>query len=46
MNQLTDLLFAVAFDVDFSDIQWFITEAETIEELTYGRDQEAAPVLH
>ena len=34
-----DLLQTVTFDIDFSDIDWMITDAEMIEELTYGRDE-------
>lgn len=41
MSQLViDLLQTVTFDIDFSDIDWMITDAEMIEELSYGRDGE------
>ena len=38
MSQLIDLLQVVAFDIDFSDIDWMITDTEMLEELSYGRE--------
>jgi len=35
-----DILQTVTFDIDFSDIDWMITDAEMFDELTYGRDRD------